>query len=444
MKLDSLHPIDRTLLSESDYFSSLLTQAYAKNLLLSEDIERIQKESLSLLAVKIKKLTFGESSSIKIEKAQELLTSVFYTLGIALKAYASPEDAVTALKQLPIENIYEIGRTKIRHKIHTAKLIHKRIKSKLFKTSNVFYASTVIDGINGFFKLYRPDFLAHETHITADYPTFIKTGGYSGIEFIEHYLHNIDCENRFCLYFSSDRTEHLLYGLGKDHSQILTNIYGHVLTAALCCVITQRPIYDLCCNTDLLNNKLKNKTKDEVIGILTDAANVVISELNCTENIAEYVMQSIPEIAAELQYAIRLGTLNTAVLTPKHSDDTPQFTLSYGEKMSSREYTELTEKLLQTDDINKKSDIILSEIHSFGDLSDILHDAMLNNDELLNIFRRLSPEVLAVLMAAYPNCDFFNDEQEYKIYSAIQTHLSELPAQAKEALENAAQSVALE
>lgn len=55
----------------------------------------------------------------------------------------------------------------------------------MFATENVFYRTTAVEGIAGFFKLYRPSFFPQETPITADYPVFLPVTDASGAKFIE-------------------------------------------------------------------------------------------------------------------------------------------------------------------------------------------------------------------------------------------------------------------
>ena len=62
----------------------------------------------------------------------------------------------------------------------------------MFQTPNGFWRSTIEGGINGFFRLYRPEFAAHEIHITADYPPLLGRPALQGVEFMERYLQEIE------------------------------------------------------------------------------------------------------------------------------------------------------------------------------------------------------------------------------------------------------------
>ena len=49
--------------------------------------------------------------------------------------------------------------------------MHDELTRSLFSTPNAFYRATHVDGIAGFFKLYRPALFAQETHITQIMPS---------------------------------------------------------------------------------------------------------------------------------------------------------------------------------------------------------------------------------------------------------------------------------
>ena len=149
--LDNTHQIDSTLLDGNHYFTSLLAQGVCCDLLEDRDIEQIQRNSIVLFADQTEKHTRGQSSSIRIEKAKDLLGSVFYSIGVALKGYSSPDDAIRALKIESQEALHQIGQKKILQKLQMARLLHRCIQNNLFETENVFYRSAVVYGINGFF-----------------------------------------------------------------------------------------------------------------------------------------------------------------------------------------------------------------------------------------------------------------------------------------------------
>ena len=413
--IDRIHFINRSALSGRNYFVSLIEQGQLCALFSDTEIERMQLESLTLLAKRTELFNNGNSSSIRIEKAQDLLASILYTVGVQLKSYASPEDAIDALR--------------------TENLDH------LFKTQNVFYRLTAVDGINGFFKLYNPKFSAQEIHITADYPTFNGVYDLDGIEFIEKYLQNITHENRFCSYFSENAVHHLLCGLDENYQKVLMNIYEPVLTASLGCILTYHPSRDLNLShndIDTLADLFSGKGIDEVEQLIKNALDQLIAELNCSSDLSDYLKNSITKIAVSIKNAAHHNCLDKVFLIPFYPEDNQKIVLSYGERMDDKSYTAILNDLLQCNSTDGKADIICNRISSFGDLLEILRDADLIQDELLHIFRRIPSAEIAALLKRYPNEDFLYDESELKIYHALQTFKKMLPEKARLQLEKAA------
>ena len=150
-------------------------------LLTEDDLRRLRAENLPLLRRQAERLTGGRSSSLPAETAGALLDSVFYTVSLALKRCASPEEALTLLRQQPLDTLFAVGQKRLARKVQAARLMHDELTRSLFSTPNAFYRATLVDGIAGFFKLYRPALFAQETHITADYPLFLPLQNQTGI-----------------------------------------------------------------------------------------------------------------------------------------------------------------------------------------------------------------------------------------------------------------------
>lgn len=366
--------IDPAALRGADYFRSLVVCGHRSALLTDGDIARMQAQCLSLLAKRAEAWSCGKSSSIRTETAQELLSSILFTLGVALKAFPCPEDAVDALRQSPLERLFYAGLQKIRRKVQIAQLTHKQLVRQLFRTQNVFYRSTAVDAISGFFKLYRPEFFAHQIHITADYPVFLAVDDLAGIEFIERYLRHIAYENRFCLYFPPDRVHRLLCGLHEGYRQVPMNLYEPVLAAALCCVLTRQPLRALSCDLDAARALFGGNSAGQIECLLRSALEQMIAALSCTPGLAAYLRSSLPGLAALIGNAMQLGHLEAVVPIPARPNERPGIPLLCGARMTGSAYVSVLEELMQREDAEKKAGILLHKIHSPDDLPGILRD----------------------------------------------------------------------
>ena len=159
-ELEGRSRIDPQALDCRAYLMSLLAEGQCCGLVSDRDMARLRAESLTLLSRQGDTWSRGQSSSLPVEKAQLLLESVFYTAGLALKAAATPETALVRLREEPLAQLYAEGQKRIVRKLQTAHALHRQLKKTLFTTPNEFYRPTAVEGIDGFFKLYRPDLTA--------------------------------------------------------------------------------------------------------------------------------------------------------------------------------------------------------------------------------------------------------------------------------------------
>ena len=73
----------------------------------AEEVFILKVRLLELLAKRTDKYTMGESSSVKVETAQELLNSICYTLGIDLNRISV--SLIQELLKVDLEERYELG-----------------------------------------------------------------------------------------------------------------------------------------------------------------------------------------------------------------------------------------------------------------------------------------------------------------------------------------------
>lgn len=315
--LERISRIDRSLLSGEHYLSSLLEQAYLTEVLTAPQIEAVQMACLSVLARQTQLYNGMESSSIRVEDAEGILESVLFTIGVGLKEYENAEDAALALISEGAEALFVRGGKRIDRMLKTTRLFHAGLVRRLMETPNVFYRSTVEDGINGFFQVYRPQFGAQQIHITADYPLLHPVTDLAGIEFIREYLERVDCENQFCTCFSPVAIHALLCGLPVDYRELPLNLCGPVLTAALGCVLCGKNFYSLSLSSgDLrdLTEKLNGRGKSELLPLLQAAFEKISLAFSLRQRTIEYLAAALPGIAAEIENAVRTDTLSGILL----------------------------------------------------------------------------------------------------------------------------------
>lgn len=406
--------IDVTKIDKCHYFETLIDEAVRVKLLTFNECLVIQESAMKLLAEIANDYCSGESSSISNDEAVCLMESILYTVSQKLDECDNPEYAVSLLKSSSIQELYALGREIISNKLAYSKELYSEIKKNLFVTPNKFYRSTLVDGISGFFKLYRPNFAAGETHITADYIPAIGRPKSCGIDFIYEYLQRLYVENQILNRFNSDAVHKLMCGLTPEYVNSPNNIFLYVYMACIGLSLVERSVYklDLSHNdADQLYAMLKGKTRNEILAIIKEKIPRIACELEFSENarIREYMGCCAPIAAAEIFESIRNDTADKVFLVQLYEIIEPERVFIDNEPMADISYRKLVNRLNTLDDSNDRVDLILAKVNSIADFHDIISDAYLTDIELRAIISRLPDPAINALRLRYCNDDFADE-----------------------------------
>lgn len=264
-ELETVSKIKRENLDEKSYLKTLIEEAYKNDMISDEDIKNMQIQIFELLDERVYKYNGTESSSIRKEIMEQINASNYYTISLYLKTFKNPDDAVNMLKTKGLKEAYYNGRKRINRLLNIIKVMYIKVKQNKLKTKNTTYNNTIFGGIQGFLKIYDPDFNAQDMKITADYPLYNNLiGKQEGVEFINKYVNSLYIENQFCNLFPSENIEHLLNGYSPEYEDLVINIFEIVLLEAIACKLVGRDIKDLELNEcefrqicDMFNGKSK-------------------------------------------------------------------------------------------------------------------------------------------------------------------------------------------
>ena len=310
---------DRSSLDERYYMQSVLKHGYMAGRLSDRDLASVSDQLMELLAQKAGELTDGTSSSISVETAGELMSSITFVTGVRLKEYECPEHAAEAIRDCSLTDLFQEGLDSVRCKVSRARSVHRRITEGLFETPSVYYRSTVEDGINGFFRLYDPETGAHKLHITVDYPAFSGRPELDGIEFIERYLSYIEAEDSFCRLFRPEDVHSLMCGITPDYPSCPVNIFEPVMMAAVGLVICSRPVRTpALCMEDIsrLSDVFREKSLIETSIYIEKAVRLMDRELGMSRSSLRYAVSCVPQMAMTVREAMRNSTIDKVFVIP--------------------------------------------------------------------------------------------------------------------------------
>lgn len=426
--------IRRELLSEEFYFLSFLQEAYGQAELSDSEMESIQLQCMKLLADSTQRYNRGESSSVRIEAAQGIMASNFYTIGLYLKSFPDISSALHVLKNEPVSELYQRGRRIINTKLHTAKHLYQLVCKTKIQSPNYTYNATIGEGVKIFFKQYNADYEAHEVPASIDYQLMDPVTGLAGVEYIIQYLHSLYLENLFCAKFDSSVIHEAMCGYDEGYKDLLVNIFGQVLQNALGCALLNKDIVSL----DLVSSDLqrfktsfKNKTKGSIYVILQPAADAVIKALALTNaSLQSYIYTSLTVFASRVYLATKNDTLQT-LFTPRYRRVVSR-TVRYdmGRKMDDEAYRKIVNEVLACRYSADKVQIIKEHIKTLSDMEDIITDGELSETEAMAVFNMLDDVEVAVLLrrhSSYRETDAVDlSEAEIKWQQYLERYLQNM------------------
>lgn len=190
--------------------------------------EYTMEELLPVLALRTRKYTSNDSSSVPYDVARQLLGSILY----CIEGSADSEDGelqfLNQQKPDPLE-LFKIGLEKKKKKIEKAKALYQKIEKEFYPVDNEFYRSTLLEGMPAFFKTYDVEYHAQDTILTLDYPLHDPIEGLSGIDMIYEYLVRFDKEQQILRRYAREVVEEVLINYHKGYKGLVINICGIVM-----------------------------------------------------------------------------------------------------------------------------------------------------------------------------------------------------------------------
>lgn len=321
-ELEIKSKINRLNLDEKNYFESLIKEAYNNGMITENEIINLQIDIIQLLDERVYKYNGIDNSSVRKEIVEEINKSNYYTISMYLKTFNNPDDALEKIKSTNLNNIYYIGRKKIDRILNIIRVIYAKVKQNKLKTNNQTYNDTIIGGIQGFLKIYNPDFKAHDMEITADYPLYNNLiGKLDGVEFIKEYVYSIYLENELCNFFLNEKIERLLYDYSEDYKDLIINIFEIVLFEAIACKLAKRNVYDLEITSfelNEINNLLKNKKKEEIEKMIIEAYKEICKEIIVNKkDLQEYIERNLSYVIQVIINNAKQNTLDKIFIIQK-------------------------------------------------------------------------------------------------------------------------------
>lgn len=394
------------------YFEAVLREIIVQNLLEPQDIANIQGELQALITEQTVKYTSGESSSIRVETAQQLLRSIYYCLGFRIKEVKGTEDKLELLKNTKLKTLFLEGTESIKKCLQYAKELFLEVKTKRLIVHNYAYDDTIINGLDVFFVNYNYRFAAHETPCDIDYPLSKDIMDFTGVEYMYKYLFYLRTENKFCRYFSNREIEKILRGYSKYYKEDLLNIYEIVLCNVLACVMCGNDWTKLSITEEerrLLEKRLAKDNQKELQERLVKAFADVCSNMDFNDLELKYLREILPSLATRIERNLKFHCLNTIFISGLEHDEEKNESYQSGRQMEDEELRTIISEVKDCRYISDKLEIIKNHIKSLADLIELLEECFWD-EEYKEVFQLLNEFESKMLW------DLIKEEEDSNLY----------------------------
>lgn len=413
-------------LDRGKYFESLLIEIQKYNMMDEEKLSQLYNRIQLLLKEQIDKYTSHESSSVRIETAQGILASIYYTIGAKLKEATSIEEQMNLVLRMDMNELFKQGQKLLISKVESTKGMLIELQS-LSMLPNIAYYDTLMKGIPEFFIEYDYKYAAQESPGSIDYPLLYDPMDITGIEYLNEYLSHLLIEHTICSQVPSGAIEKLMKVYSINYKEDLFNVCELVLTN----LIGKRLLHkSLPKETEietfveallsisneersLLEQQLQLKSKEELKQLYQNALDEVLDTFVIhDETLRRYLENGLEKIISYTKFSIENQTLHRVFL----SLDEPYVTKennSFSEVKSLeddklRTYIEEINKCSQLDD---KINLLRKDMMSVSDFGVIINECFTLN-ELNYVFDNLQ-EVELLALNQKINHDFEYQGERY-------------------------------
>lgn len=355
-----------------------------------EERDIINLKLYKLLGKRIERYTMGDSSSVPIEIAEELLKSICFSLNKKV----SERDLLTIDD---LEKVLEESWNEIEVEISKSKELLENVIKEDAEIENISYSDTIIE-IGAGLKMYDYRFFAHEIKCSIDYqlsnPVNEKL---QGIDYINEYLKRLLIENKFCNKFKKEKIEMILNSYCEDYKGLLINIFEPVFTNILGLQILNENIFEMeirDIQRRILLEIFKNNSIKEIV---LEAVDKICIKLEIVDEFEKnYIKESGLNLVARINKGVEFNNLDNIFLNFKMKEDYIEEKFIGNASIEDKKLRALIEEIKSCRFIEDKLIIVHNEISSLEDLIEILNNCFWG-DEISKVINSFTEEEKLIL-----------------------------------------------
>lgn len=271
----------------------------------------VQEKLLLLLKRRAALYTGGDSSSVRLETAQELMQSIVFCLDLYFRRSGQSKSLLLSEDE---EELFSKAQKLCEREIECGRALFSKAVLTAADFGNISYTDT-LTGIGSFFRRYDYRFLSHQTPCDIDYQLcHAVSDGVLGVEYINEYLRRLIIENSFVGCFKKELVEQLLQNFSSDYRELLINIFEPVCANAVGLSLLGKSCHSLCIEAqdlDKLRVIFEPLSATPAKKALSDAAERVCSELRITDSHSlGYVRKMAEELYPRIEASLPFGGLS--------------------------------------------------------------------------------------------------------------------------------------
>ena len=271
----------------------------------------VQAKFWQFLGRQTRLYTADDSSSIPVETAEELLSSICFILDAYIKATGSASNLLSTEK---LDILFEGGLKVVEARIEYGKSLWQTACLSAPEVENISYRDT-LRNIGLFWKRYDYRFFAHQIPCDIDYQLCHPVPERSqGIVYINEYLRRIIVENSILYLYSRDLTIQLLKRYCSDYKGLLINLCEPVIVNAVgLALIGMSPFSLQISNSDRfkLEELFERLSDSKARAALMTAAKSFCNEARITDRFTcEYVTNTAIDLYPRIAAAMPTGNLS--------------------------------------------------------------------------------------------------------------------------------------
>jgi len=309
--------------SQTEHEVSLLPHTHEEFLapLQDSDVLAFQSNLWALLDKRVALYTSGESSSIPLLVAHEMLESVLYLLDIDLDALGQKE--LQHLANADLNDLLEQGLCRTKIKLEACKALWKEVCLGTPLLKSIALKDT-LNALDAFFATYDYRYFAAKLDCSIDYPLCDPVNeNLCGIDYVHEYLSRLILENDFLGRFNVENIKALMKAISPDYRVLILNFFEPVAINALALVLVDGAVKAL-----NVNAEQRTKIAEIFTGLPSAKAKkklVSAAEKLCTHlriengNLREYVKDLAVKLYPRLATALSHSGLEGIFLTIEHS-----------------------------------------------------------------------------------------------------------------------------